>query len=65
MNYTHKIKKLFLYAGLEKEDYEKVIPRIREENMLLLIVFSQLAVVMFMILFFASFFSIGFASVNI
>ena len=64
MNYTHKIKKLFLYAGLEKEDYEKVIPRIREENMLLLIVFSQLAVVMFMILFFASFFSIGFASVN-
>ncbi len=63
-NYSHRIKKLFLNAGLEKEEYYKVIPRIREENILLLSVFSQLAVVMFVLLFFASFFSSGFASVN-
>ena len=64
MNYTHKIKKLFLYAGLEKDEYYKVIPRIRKENRLLLRVFSQLAVIMFVLLLIASFFSTGFASVN-
>ncbi len=64
MNFAHKIKNLFVTAGLEKEEYQKVIPRIREENMTLLKVFSQLAVVMFILLFFASFFSVGFASVN-
>ena len=64
MKYTHKIKKLFINAGLEKEEYRKMIPIISEENMLLLSVFSQLAVVMFILLFVASFFSAGFASVN-
>ncbi|MCR5542954.1 MAG: hypothetical protein K6F55_02310 [Eubacterium sp.] len=64
MKYTHKIKKLFINAGLEKEEYRKMIPIISEANMLLLSVFSQLAVVMFILLFVASFFSAGFASVN-
>ena len=64
MHYTHKLKKLFIYAGLEKEEFKRMIPAMREENMLLLRVFSQLAVVMYILLFFASFFSVGFASVN-
>ena len=64
MNYFHKVKKLFLNAGLEKEEYSKMVPIMREENLILLRVFSQLAVVMFISLFFVSYFSAGFASVN-
>ena len=64
MKYTYQTKKLFIHAGLEKEEYLKMIPIMREENMLLLRVFSQLAVVMFILLFAASFFSVGFASIN-
>lgn len=64
MNYSHKLKKLFVYAGLEKEEYNRIIPIMREENLVLLRVFSQLAVVMFCLLYIASIFSDGFASVN-
>ena len=64
MQYSHKIKKLFLYAGVDKEEYNRLLPSIREENRLLLKVFSQLAVVMFFALFIASVISTGFASIN-
>ena len=64
MNYTHKLKKLFIYAGLKKEEYHKMIPVMRDENLILLRVFSQLAFVMFALLFIVSYFSAGFASVN-
>ena len=64
MKYTHKLKKLFLYAGVEKEEYDKLIPNISEENTVLLRVFSQLAAVMFLALLIPSILSTGFASVN-
>ena len=55
---------LFLYAGIEKEEYDKLLPSIREENKMLLNVFSQLAAVMFFLLFIVSMLSNGFATVN-
>ena len=64
MNYAQKLKKLFIYAGLKKEEYHKMIPVMRDENLILLRVFSQLAFVMFALLFIVSYFSAGFASVN-
>ena len=63
MNY-HQIYKLFFYGGLEKDEYQKLLPRIRSENGVLLKVFSQLGGVMFFLLFIVSMFSAGFASVN-
>lgn len=50
MMYIEKLKKLLLYAGLEKDEYERLLPDIFEENRVLLKVFSQLAFVMFLIL---------------
>ena len=58
------IHKLFLYAGLEKEDFEQLLPRIRDENRILLKVFSQLAGVMFFLLYIVSMITMGFATVN-
>ena len=58
------ISDLFLYAGVGKEEYNKLIPGIHEENRMLLKVFSQLAGVMFFLLFIASMLSNGFATVN-
>ena len=58
------IHKLFLYAGLEKEDFEQLLPRIRDENRVLLKVFSQLAGVMFFLLYIVSMITMGFATVN-
>ena len=55
---------LFLYAGVGKEEYGKLLPRIREENRGLLKVFSQLAGVMLFLLFIASMLSNGFVTVN-
>ena len=46
-NYFHKLRELFLYAGLEKEEYETLLPRIHDENRVLLRVFSLIAAVMF------------------
>ena len=60
----NKIRKLFLYAGLEKEEYDLLVPGIRQENRILLKVFSQLGAVMFFLLFIASVLSGGFVSVN-
>ena len=59
-----KIWKLFLYAGVEKEAYNRLRPDIRKENRVLLNVFSQLAAVMFFLLYIASMLSHGFATVN-
>ena len=64
MNYLDKLNKLFFYAGLGKEDYETLTPRIHQENKVLLNVFSQIAAWMLFLLFFVSVFSNGFATIN-
>ena len=56
--------RLFLYAGVDKEEYQKLLPSIREENKALLKVFSQLAAVMFFLLYIVSMVTNGFATVN-
>lgn len=56
--------KLFQYAGVEKEEYEKLRPGIYEENRRLLDRFSLLAAVMFFLLFAVSMLSNGFAAIN-
>lgn len=64
MNIDHRLLNLFLYAGVEKEEYEKLLPGIREENRVLLYMFSQLAAVMFLLLYVVSMIIQGFASNN-
>ncbi len=64
MTGIRKLWKLFLYAGVDKEEYDKLYPVICEENKELLIVFSQLAAVMFFLLFIASMLSKGFVTDN-
>ncbi|MBR5110664.1 MAG: GGDEF domain-containing protein [Clostridia bacterium] len=59
-----KIWKLFLYGGVEKEEYNALRPNIREENRVLLSVFSIIAGIMFFLLFIVSLISRGFATVN-
>ena len=56
--------KLFLYAGVGKEEYGKLLPKIHYENRVLLKVFSQLAGVMLFLLYIASMLSQGFTTVN-
>jgi diguanylate cyclase (GGDEF)-like protein len=60
----HNAWKLFLYAGLEKEEYEQLRPSIHEENRGLLDRFSLLAAVMFFLLLIVSMLSHGFAAIN-
>ena len=64
MTNIRKFQKLFLYAGIEKEEYHKLLPQIREENLVLLKVFSSLASVMFFILLIASTHTNDFAAQN-
>ena len=64
MNYIHKLRKLFLYAGMDKEEYDKLRPEIRRENLTLLKMFSLLASVIFFLLCFASLLTKGFAADN-
>ena len=64
MNTVYKLKKLFLYGGLEKEEYFRLLPQIHEENRRLLRVFSMIGAVMFFLLLIVSVNSGGFASVN-
>ena len=64
MKFLQKLWRLFLYAGIEKEEYNDLLPRIRRENTVLLRVFSMIAAGMYFILFIASIVSGGFASVN-
>ncbi|MBR2528999.1 MAG: GGDEF domain-containing protein [Blautia sp.] len=60
----HKLWDLFLYAGVGKEEYHKLLPDIRKENCMLLKVFSRIAATMFFLLFVASIHSNGFAAKN-
>lgn len=55
---------LFLYAGVGREEYNKLLPRIRDENRVLLKVFSQLAGIMLFLLYIVSMLSKGFATTN-
>ncbi len=64
MHYLQQLRKLFLYAGVEKEEYDALSAGIRKENLVLLSVFSQLAGIMFFLLFIASMLLKGFATVN-
>ena len=64
MNYRQILKKLFLYAGVEKEEYNALSAAIRKENLVLLSVFSQLAGIMFFLLYITSMITRGFATVN-
>ncbi len=59
-----KLWNLFHYAGVGKEEYRKLLPRIRDENKALLKVFSQISGVMFFLLFIASILFGGFATSN-
>ena len=59
-----RLWKLFLYAGSEKEEYTRLLPTIHEENRALLKLFSQLAAVMFFLLYIVSMLSQGFVSTN-
>lgn len=56
---------LLLYAGVEKDEYEGLLPGIHEENRMLLNRFSLLAAAMFFALAAASVLSGGFATVNL
>ncbi len=64
MDLLQKLKRLFLYAGLEKDEFGALSSSMRKENQVLLNVFSQLAGIMFFLLYIASMLSQGFATVN-
>ena len=64
MQITQKFKKMFYYGGVEKEAFHALVPDIHEENRVLLSVFSQIAGIMFFLLFIVSMLTQGFATVN-
>lgn len=64
MTNVRKLLNLFLYAGVEREEYQKLLPRIRKENLALLSMFSMLAAVMFFLLYIASMLAQGFTTTN-
>ena len=64
MSFFPKLLDLFLYGGVEKEEFNTLFARMRKENLVLLGVFSQLAGIMFFLLFIASILSQGFTTVN-
>lgn len=64
MDHLRKIWNLFLYAGIEKDEYYRLLPAIRKENENLLNVFSQIGAIMFSGLFVASLITNGFVAVN-
>ncbi len=64
MTGINRLWKMFLYGGVEKEEYEKLLPRIRKENLALLNAFSMLAAVMFFLLYIVSVSSQGIATTN-
>ena len=64
MKMIHKLWRLFVYAGLDKEAYDGLLPVIRKENAVLLGVFSMIAAMMFFVLFITSLISGGFVTVN-
>ena len=64
MQITQKIRKMFFYGGVDREAFRALVPDIHEENRALLSVFSQIAGIMFFLLFIVSMLSQGFAAVN-
>ena len=64
MSFFPKLLDLFLYGGVEKEEFNTLFARMRKENLVLLRVFSLLAGIMFFLLFIASMLSQGFTTVN-
>ena len=64
MQITQKFKKLFFYGGVEKDAFHALVPDIHEENRVLLGVFSEIAGIMFFLLFIVSMLTQGFATVN-
>ena len=64
MSFFPKLRDLFLYGGVEKEEFNALFARMRKENLVLLRVFSLLAGIMFFLLFIASMLSQGFTTVN-
>ena len=64
MQYMHKLKNMFFYAGLDKERYSALSSNIHAENRVLLMLFSELAGIMFFLLFFVGILAGGFATVN-
>ncbi len=64
MELLQKLRKLFLYGGVEKETFDSLTSGIHAENQILLRVFSQLAGIMFFLLYIASMLTRGFATVN-
>lgn len=64
MTEIYRLWKLFLYGGIEKEEYKKLLPRIRKENLVLLNLFSMLAASMFFLLYAVSMLTHSFATSN-
>lgn len=64
MRLSPKLSKLFLGVELEKAEFADLASSIHEQNIVLLRVFSQLAGIMFFLLFIASMLSSGFATIN-
>lgn len=64
MDLLQKLKRLFFCGGVDKEEFATLFSSIHKENRVLLEVFSQLAGIMFFLLYIASMLSHGFATVN-
>ena len=64
MDLFRKLGKLFLCGGVEKEEFVALFSSIHKQNRALLVVFSQLAGIMFFLLYIVSMLSNGFATVN-
>ena len=64
MHEVHKLLKLFLYGGLEREEYNKLLPKIWKENSVLLKMFSQISGVMLFLLYIVSMLTQGVTSAN-
>ena len=59
-----KIKSIFLYAGLERAEYEAVKPREREVNRSNLLIYSLVGAAAFLVLLLISLFGTGFYNIN-
>ena len=64
MSFISKIKKLFLYAGLEGKDFSMLLPEAREENGRFLRIYSIMTTVVFSVCFLLSIFVGGALTVN-
>lgn len=64
MGLLQTLRKLVLYAGVEKEEFDALSAGIRKENLVLLSLFSQVAGIMFFLLYIFSMILNGFATVN-